>query len=147
MAKPVALIEVIKGIKKKFPVSINATAVVPIWKLVVGEKLANHCKPVGYKGGKLQVICSSALWASVLMSSETMIIEKIKIKTGSDLIQGFSTVIRDVKQEPGKETKKIPLKPLTEEMVVRSEELSESLPDELKESFQRAYITQKRSPL
>ncbi|MEZ4812941.1 MAG: DUF721 domain-containing protein [Caldisericia bacterium] len=114
---------------------------------MVGDKLANHCKPVGYKGGKLQVICSSAVWASVLMGSETMIIEKIKEQTGSDLIQGFSTVIRDVKAEQGKETKKIPWKPLTEEMVARAEELSEFLPDELKESFQRAYITQKRSPL
>ncbi len=145
MAKPVNLSDVITSLKKVFAPSVNATVIMPIWEKVVGEKLAQHCRPKSWSGGKLQVVCSSSVWSSVLMSSETLIIERIQKLTKSEIITGLHVVVRHIKKE--KKVEKLPRKwlPLTEEMVTKSEELASLVPPEFRESFQRAYITQQRS--
>lgn len=144
MPRPVALSTVLGTLRKKLAPSVSAGMVMTIWRQAVGNQLALHCKPVNWQGGKLKIICDSSVWASALMSNETSIIEKIRKLTNSNVISGLHVQVRTLEPSELKLKNKRKKFPVSSEMVASSEELASHLPQELRTSFQRAYLSQKR---
>ncbi len=144
MPKPVSLSTVLGNLKNKLAPSVTAGLVMSIWRMAVGEKIALHCKPVNWQGGELKIICDSSVWASALMSNETSAIKKIQSLTKSNLITSLHVQVRVSQKIKNIPNKRRIVHEVSPAMIAESEELSEHLPDNLRASFQKAYISQKR---
>ncbi|HOO97462.1 MAG TPA: DUF721 domain-containing protein [Caldisericia bacterium] len=144
MGKVTTIGDVIGALRGSLAPSITASIITPVWRLVVGEAIFNHCVPTSWRGGKLVVTCSSGVWSAALKESESQIVEKIQTHLKSKIITGIDTRIKAIeRKQAGKITKpKTEKIPITHERMATVEVASENVPTEIKELFQRAYMAQ-----
>lgn len=144
MGKVTVIGDVIGALRGKLAPSITASVVTPIWRVVVGDTIFKHCVPTSWRGGKLIVTCSSGVWSSALMESESQIIAKIQTHLKSTIITGIDTRIKAIeKRQEARNTKhKTEKIQVTHEQMATVEDASENVPSDIKELFQRAYMAQ-----
>jgi predicted nucleic acid-binding Zn ribbon protein len=86
------------GLKKK----LDEGKAILIWEKAVGEKIANHTRPLRVEGSKLFVEVSGSSWRNELTFLKPEIIQKLNSAAGSEVVDdiifvagaGFDNKIR-----------------------------------------------------
>jgi predicted nucleic acid-binding Zn ribbon protein len=61
----------------------------PVWRDVVGEVTARHCKPLALDGSTLVVRVESPRWAAALTAQEPEVLRALSERLGEGRIQAF----------------------------------------------------------
>lgn len=62
------------------------TAVQTVWAEAVGERVADHARPVGERDGVLRVSCDSSVWAHELDLMGPDLVARVNAALGRDLV-------------------------------------------------------------
>jgi predicted nucleic acid-binding Zn ribbon protein len=54
------------------------------WEAAVGPEIAGHCRPVGLRGGVLEVVVDSSVWCQQLQLLRPGILEALRRELGED---------------------------------------------------------------
>lgn len=65
---------------------MNTGRVLEEWDQIVGEKVAEHCRPVSFEGGVLVVSASSSAWAAQMRAITPQLITTIEEHVGAHVI-------------------------------------------------------------
>jgi len=87
--KPETLGQALNGLIKNLGLEhkFKEQSVISRWPELVGDKIANHTRPVSCEGGKLFVEVDSAAWRHELLYMRAHILETLNQNAGSNIIQ------------------------------------------------------------
>lgn len=65
---------------------IEVTSVTARWREVIGDRIADHCEPLGFEDGVLTVKASSTAWATQLQMMNGQIRHRINEEFGREIV-------------------------------------------------------------
>lgn len=66
---------------------IEVSSVTARWREVIGDRIADHCEPLGFEDGVLTVKASSTAWATQLQMMEGQIRHRINEEFGRQIVR------------------------------------------------------------
>jgi len=88
MPRPAAVADLLAAIFKDKPAGkrLHEGKIWLVWDMAVGEQIAAHARPVGFRDGVLNVAVDSAPWMQQLTYLKKQIVAKLNKRLGEELV-------------------------------------------------------------
>jgi len=92
---PIKIGKIVDEVTGRVKVSLDVTLLEPIWPEIVGEKVANHARPVDLIGDTLYLTVDSSAWFHHLFLLKGEIVKKVVERFPRCQIREIRMVLRD----------------------------------------------------